>query len=92
MSNHFPGQQCISFSRNVSWQDVQTKLIAEQTTRDVSLENIAHQEIIFAINVEFVDTHANYFVRVHGDVNNDGQISKGDFVTAKLSSSYIWLS
>jgi uncharacterized lipoprotein YbaY len=79
----FSGATVHILLEDVSLQDVPSKLIAEQTIRNVGLENIENQKIEFVIYVDYVDTHAHYSVRVHGDVDNDGKVSKGDFVTVQ---------
>lgn len=67
---------------DVSLQDASSKLIAERIIRNVSHDNIDHQ-IEFVIYGDIVDIQATYSIRVHCDVDNDGRISKGDFVTVQ---------
>lgn len=51
---------------------------------NVSYDNIDNKKIEFVIHGHVVlDIHATYSISVHGDVDNDGRISKGDFVTVQ---------
>lgn len=79
----FSGATVHILLKDVSLQDAPSKLIAEQTIKNVSHNNIDQQKIEFVIYGDIVDTQADYSIRVHIDADNDGRISKGDFVTVQ---------
>jgi uncharacterized lipoprotein YbaY len=79
----FSGATVHILLEDVSFQDAPSKLITEQTIKNVSHDNIDQQKIEFVIYGNIVDTQADYSIRVHGDVDKDGRISKGDFVTVQ---------
>lgn len=68
----------------VSLQDAPSRRIAEQVIRNVSYNKIDIKKIEFVIHGQVaLDVHATYSIRVHGDVDNDGKISKGDLITVQ---------
>ena len=71
---------------DVTLQDVSSEVIATQTISNVNLNSTTNKEgIKFSINKEKIDYNPNhsYSISVHVDVNNDSEISTGDFITVE---------
>lgn len=70
---------------DVSLQDAPSKLIAEQVVRNVTYDSIDRQKIQFVFYRDgiVVEVNARYSIKVHIDVDNDGKLSKGDFITTQ---------
>jgi uncharacterized lipoprotein YbaY len=68
---------------DVSLQDAPSKLIAEQVLRNISYDKDDYQGIKFEIHDNVLDDNARYSISAHVDVDNDGKISKCDFITTQ---------
>jgi putative lipoprotein len=66
---------------NVSRADAAADVAAEQTLRGVSHADGEEQALSFELLVESIDERAQYSVRVHVDVDGDGELSPGDYVS-----------
>lgn len=66
---------------DISIADTASKLIAEQVLSNVSFQ--AGHRIKFLINLhgKALNERASYSLRVHVDVDGDGQISRGDYIS-----------
>jgi uncharacterized lipoprotein YbaY len=64
---------------DVSLQDAPSKLIAEQVIKNASYSN--DQKIEFAIYGNITNNYARHSINIHVDTDNNGKISKGDFIT-----------
>ncbi len=67
----------------VSEADAAAVLIAEEVTRDVTFDPVRQRTIAFAIHGAVPDQAASYLVRVHIDVDGDGVVSSGDFISTQ---------
>ena len=66
---------------NVSRADAAAEVAAEQVLRGVSYRGGEEEALSFELRVDSVDERAQYSVRVHVDVDGDGEISPGDYVS-----------
>jgi len=66
---------------DVSRADVAARVIAEQVLRDVSLRPGRPAKLMINLRGKAVDEQARYAVRVHADLDGDGQISRGDYIS-----------
>ncbi|HEX6044354.1 MAG TPA: YbaY family lipoprotein [Pyrinomonadaceae bacterium] len=66
---------------NVSRADAAAEVAAEQVLRGVSHRGGEEEALPFELRVESVDERAQYSVRVHVDVDGDGELSPGDYVS-----------
>lgn len=68
---------------DVSLADVAARTLAEATLHDVSHaggKGIGHA---FCLSLMDVDPRVHYAVRVHVDVDGDGRVSRGDYVSTE---------
>lgn len=65
---------------DVSRVDTAASVIAEQVIRGVQAGGDVRQ-LDFAIHGNELEPRAHYVVRVHVDVDNDGEVSVGDYVS-----------
>lgn len=65
---------------DVSRVDAAAILVAEQVIRGVQAGGDVRQ-VGFAIHGDALEPRAHYVVRVHVDVDNDGTVSVGDYVS-----------
>jgi len=66
---------------DVSYADASSKVVAEQVMRDVSRRARSEEQLEFKIYGRITDERASYSVRVHVDVDGDGEVSLHDYVT-----------
>ncbi len=66
---------------DVSVADAPARVVAEDTRRDVSFESRAGESLKFAIEGAAPDPKGSYAVRAHIDLDGDGQVSRGDFIS-----------
>ena len=66
---------------DVSREDAPAQIMAEQILRDVSHTAGSATQLQFAIEGTIPDERARYAVRVHVDIDGDGQISGGDYIS-----------
>jgi uncharacterized lipoprotein YbaY len=60
--------------------DLASKIVAEQVIRELSHQQGGAEKISFSLQGQIFDDKADYIVSVHVDVDNDGQISEGDYI------------
>jgi uncharacterized lipoprotein YbaY len=66
---------------DTSLADAPSITIAEQIIKDVAAQNAKWGSIKFALHGELRDARANYIVSVHVDVDLDGLVSVGDYIS-----------
>jgi uncharacterized lipoprotein YbaY len=66
---------------DVSRADAPATIIAEELMRDVTYDPTQGRPLPFRLDGEIPDERASYVVRVHVDVDGDGEISQGDFIS-----------
>lgn len=67
---------------DVTRADAPSRTVAELTIPHVSHSG-GPRGIAFALAAKGVDPRAHYIVQVHVDVNGDGRVSRGDFITTE---------
>ncbi len=68
---------------DVTRADAPSRPVAEQTIRDFSHQGGAGGGVRFALRGERLDVRTRYEVRVHVDVDGDGKVSRGDYITTE---------
>lgn len=68
---------------DVSRADAAARVVAEQVIRDVSHKPGADEVVAFGLDGEWPDDRCDYVVRVHVDLNGDGQVKRGDYVSVE---------
>jgi uncharacterized lipoprotein YbaY len=68
---------------DATFADGPARTVAEQTIRDVSHSGGPERTIAFALRGEGLDARARYVVRVHVDVDDDGRVSRGDYISTE---------
>jgi uncharacterized lipoprotein YbaY len=76
----------IIYLEDISLQDAPSKVIRYKTLNNVSYEHNKGNGIDFSINGSVPDIERIYNIRVEIDVNNNGIIDKGDYISTKLYS------
>jgi hypothetical protein len=77
----FSGAQMRIMVEDVSRQNAASISIAEQIIDGVSYDPSSGAPLPFELDGVVPDNRANYAVRVHVDVDGDGDVSRGDFIT-----------
>jgi uncharacterized lipoprotein YbaY len=66
---------------DVSFADAPSHIVAESILRDVEVDGQALSRVKFTIGAPPLETRTRYVVRVHVDVDGDGQVGVGDYVS-----------
>ena len=66
---------------DVSRADAPARIVAEQILHDIAHTAGTATQLQFALEGAVPDERARYAVRVHVDVDGDGQVSRGDFLS-----------
>src|SRR4029450_1532387 len=61
--------------------DIASEVVADYVERDVAFDPKTFSVLSFAIACNLPDPRDSYAVRGHIDVDGDGEVSKGDFVS-----------
>ena len=61
--------------------DIASEAVAEYVERDVAFDPKTSSDLSFAIAGNLPDPRASYAVRVHIDIDGDGEVSQGDFIS-----------
>ena len=61
--------------------DIASETVADYFERDVAFDRKTSSDLSFAIVGDPLDSRASYVVRVHIDIDGDGAVSKGDFIS-----------
>lgn len=68
---------------DVSRLDAPSMVIVEQVLRDVSYRAGSQEGLEFTLHGQLPDEKASYIVRVHVDIDGDGHISHGDYLSTE---------
>lgn len=68
---------------DVSRADAPAEILTEQVIRDISYEPADPTEVQFALRGRRPDDRRHYSVRVHVDLNSDGDVEPGDYVSTE---------
>ena len=60
---------------------IASKAVADYVERDVAFNPKTSSDLLFAIAGNRPDPRASYAVRVHIDIDGDGKVSRGDFIS-----------
>lgn len=66
---------------DVSYSDAPAKIFAEEVLRDVRISG--QEPLSFSLPVGDPNPSADYSVSVHVDVDGDGKVSPGDFISVQ---------
>jgi hypothetical protein len=66
---------------NITAADIASDAVAEYVERDVAFDPKTSSGLLFAIAGNLPDPRASYAVRVHIDIDRDGAVSQGDFIS-----------
>ena len=61
--------------------DIASEAVAEYVERGIAFDPKTSSDFLFAIAGDPPDARASYAVRVHIDIDGDGEVSKGDFIS-----------
>ena len=61
--------------------DIASEAVADYVQRDVAFDPKTSSDLLFAIAGNPPDPRASYAVRVHIDIDGDGEVSQGDFIS-----------
>ena len=75
---------------DVSLADAASVGVAEQIIDGVSYDPTDGTPLAFSLHGEVRDDRANYAVRVHIDVDRDGRVSRGDYITMESYPVLTW--
>jgi uncharacterized lipoprotein YbaY len=79
--NSFSGATVHVRLEDTSRADAPARIVAEQVLEDVSHTAGAETRLPFALEATSVDEKSRYTVRAHVDVDGDGKVSRGDFLS-----------
>lgn len=68
---------------DITEADAASKTIADYVQRDVAFDPENSGELSFSIAGDPPDPRASYSVRVHIDLDGDGEVSNGDFISTQ---------
>jgi uncharacterized lipoprotein YbaY len=80
-SEAFSGGTVYVRLEDVSRADAPSRIVAEQVIRHVGYQPGQTGTLAFELRGQVPDEHARYIVSVHVDVDGDGQVSRGDYIT-----------
>lgn len=68
---------------NITVADAASEVIGDYVERDVAFDPKTDRDLSFAIAGEAANPRDSYSVRVHIDVDGDGEVSVGDFISTQ---------
>ncbi len=68
---------------NVTLADAAAEVVADYVERNVAFDPKIDKDLSFAIAGKAPDPQASYAVRVHIDIDGDGEVSLGDFISTQ---------
>jgi uncharacterized lipoprotein YbaY len=68
---------------DVTRADAPARTVAEQAVANVTHPGGEGQPVVFTLRLQQRDPRARYVVRAHVDVNGDGRVSRGDYISAE---------
>lgn len=86
----FAGATLYVFLEDTTLADESALKIAEQVTKGVAYDADARNSLPFALDGTIPDRRAHYSVRVLVDLNGDGRVSRGDFVSVESYPVLTW--
>jgi uncharacterized lipoprotein YbaY len=63
--------------------DIASEVVADYVEREVAFDPKTSSDLSFAIAGNPPDPRASYAVRVHIDIDRDGEVSHGDFISTQ---------
>lgn len=69
------------YLEDVSLQDNPSMIVAQQMIRNVSHEKKIESRLPFALHADNINKYLNYSVFVHIDMQGDGKINLGDYIS-----------
>ena len=79
----FTGATLYVHLENITDADIASTSVAIYVEREVSFDPRAAKPLTFAIAGKAPDPGASYVVRAHIDLDDDGEVSRGDFVSTQ---------
>ncbi len=70
---------------DISKQDISSETICKKTYRNVTFSKFEHV-FPFSLDVPITDEKLHLIVKIHVDVDEDGQLSVGDYITTGMFS------
>ena len=61
--------------------DIASEVVADCVERDLAFDPTTSSDLSFAIAGNSPDPQASYAIRVHIDIDGDGEVSQGDFIS-----------
>jgi hypothetical protein len=77
----FTGATMYVYLEDITFADITSEVIADYVERDVTFDPKTTKGLSFAIAGKAPDPRASYAVRVHIDIDGDGEVSHGDFIS-----------
>jgi hypothetical protein len=77
----FTGATMYVLLENITVADIASEVVADYIERDVAFDPKTAKVLSFAIAGKAPDPRASYAVRVHIDIDGDGEVSRGDFIS-----------
>lgn len=77
----FSGATVYARLEDVSRADAPSKVVVEQVIRNVSHQAGHSRTLPIDLRGKIPNEEASYVVRVHVDVDGDGQVSRGDYIS-----------
>lgn len=68
---------------NITAVDIASEAVADYVERDVAFDPRTSSGLSFAIAGNPPDPRASYAIRVHIDIDGDGEVSHGDFISTQ---------
>jgi hypothetical protein len=68
---------------NTTVADLASEVVADYVERNVAFVSKTTKGLLFAIHGKAPDPRASYSVRVHIDIDGDGEVSRGDFISTQ---------
>lgn len=69
------------YLENVSVVDASSEIVGYYERKNVNFPNDKFKTLSFEITGRDLDERENYAIRAHIDIDRDGNVSKGDFIT-----------
>jgi uncharacterized lipoprotein YbaY len=67
----------------VTTADAAARIVSEEVRRDVALDPGADERLTSSLTGGAPNPRASYSVRAHVDIDGDGQVSAGDFISTQ---------
>jgi uncharacterized lipoprotein YbaY len=79
----FTGATMYVYLENITVADIASEVVADYVERHVAFDPKTTKVLSFAIAGNALDPRASYTVRVHIDIDGDGEVSQGDFISTQ---------